>query len=87
MGGNSGRNNVWYNLSLLSQLAISLLTPVLMMIFVCTWLKNRFGLGNGIILLGIFLGIGSGLSTVWVYLKKSIKDAEKQQKEYEDQFR
>lgn len=87
MGGNAGRNNVWYNLSLLSQLAISMLTPILMMIFICTWLKNNFGLGNWIVIAGMILGIGSGLSTVWVYLKKSIKDAERQQQEYEDQFR
>ncbi|MBQ3008895.1 MAG: AtpZ/AtpI family protein, partial [Oscillospiraceae bacterium] len=83
----TGRNNMWYNLSLLSQLAISFLTPIFMMIFLCTWLKVRFGLGNRIILAGMFLGLGSGFSSVWVYLKKAIKDAEQQQQEYEDQFR
>ena len=87
MGRNTGRNNVWYHLSLLSQLAISMLTPVLMMIYLCLWLKNRFALGNWVIIAGMILGIGSGLSTVWIYLKKSIKDAEIQRQEYKDQFR
>ncbi len=82
-----GRNNMWYNFSLISQLAISFLTPIFLMIFVCTWLKNRFGFGDWIIITGIFIGLGSGLSSVWVYLKKSIKDAEEQRQEYEDQFR
>ncbi|MBQ8603290.1 MAG: AtpZ/AtpI family protein [Oscillospiraceae bacterium] len=83
----NNRNNMWYNLSLLSQLAISFLTPIFLMIFVCTWRKSKFALGDWIIIAGILLGMGSGISSVWVYLKKSIKDAEKQQQEYENQFR
>lgn len=82
-----GRNNMWYNLSLLSQLAISFLTPIFLMIFVCTWLKSKFGFGDWVIITGMLMGLGSGLSSVWVYLKKSIKDAEEQRQEYEDQFR
>ena len=82
-----GRNNIWYNFSLISQLAISFLTPVFLMIFVCTWLKNNFGFGDWVIITGIIIGLGSGMSSVWVYLKKSIKDAEEQRQEYEDQFR
>lgn len=82
-----GRNNIWYNFSLISQLAISFLTPIFLMIFVCTWLKNNFGIGDWLIIAGILIGLGSGLSSVWVYLKKSIKDAEEQRQEYEDQFR
>lgn len=83
----NSRNNMWYNLSLLSQLAISFLTPIFLMIVVCTWRRNKFGTGDWIIIFGILMGLGSGLSSVWVYLKKSIKDAEQQQQEYEDQFR
>ena len=82
-----GRSNMWYNFSLISQLAISFLTPIFLMIFVCIQLKNRFGFGDWVIISGMLLGIGSGLSSVWVYLKRSIKDAEQQQQEYEDQFR
>ena len=87
MGAGKGRNNIWYNLSLLSQLAISMLTPIFMMIFVCTWLKNKFGLGDRVVIAGIILGLCSGITRVWGYLKKSIRDAEKQRQEYEDRFR
>lgn len=82
-----GRNNMWYNFSLISQLAISFLTPIFLMIFVCTWLKNNFGFGDWVIITGIIIGLGSGMSSVWVYLKRSIKDANEQRQEYEDQFR
>ena len=82
-----GRNNMWYNFSLISQLAISFLTPIFLMIFVCTWLKNNFGFGDWVIITGIIIGLGSGMSSGWVYLKRSIKDANEQRQEYEDQFR
>lgn len=77
----------WRYLSLISQLAISMITPVLLMIFVCIWLKNKFGLGNWVVMAGMLLGIGSGLSSVWTYLKRFLREGEKQQQEYEDKFR
>ena len=82
MGTDKENARTWRYLSLVSQLAISMVTPVLMMIFLCTWLKNKFGFGDWIVIAGLLLGIGSGLSTVWTYLKRSIKDAEKQQQDY-----
>lgn len=87
MGFDKETARSWRYLSLISQLAISMITPVLLMIFVCMWLKNKFGLGNWIVMAGMFLGIGSGLSSVWTYLKRFLREGEKQQQEYEDKFR
>ena len=77
----------WRYLTLVSQLAISMVTPVLLMIFVCTWLKNKYSLGDWVVMAGMLLGIGSGLSSVWTYLKRFLREGEKQQQEYEDKFR
>ena len=77
----------WRYLTLVSQLAISMVTPVLLMIFVCTWLKNKYSLGNWVVMAGMLLGIGSGLSSVWTYLKRFLQEGERQQQEYEDRFR
>lgn len=87
MVNGSGRSNVWYNLSLISQLAISLLVPIFLMIFVCTWLKNKFGFGDWIVLAGILFGVASGLNSMWSYLKRFLREGRQQQKEYEDKFR
>lgn len=87
MGFDKETARSWRYLSLISQLAISMITPVLLMIFVCMWLKNKFGLGNWVVMAGMFLGIGSGLSSVWTYLKRFLREGEKQQQEYEDKFR
>jgi len=75
------------NLTLLTQLAISLLTPIIMCIFRCTWLKNKFGLGNWIIIFGILFGLGSGLLSVWKFMVVFQRESDESQKEYEDQFR
>ena len=77
----------WRYLGLISQLAISMLTPIFMMLFACLWLKNKYELGNWVIIAGLLLGIGSGLSSVWTYLKKFLRDGEKQQQEYTNQFK
>ncbi|MBQ7903078.1 MAG: AtpZ/AtpI family protein [Oscillospiraceae bacterium] len=87
MGFDKETARSWRYLSLISQLAISMITPVLLMIFVCIWLKNKFGLGNWVVMAGMLLGIGSGLSSVWTYLKRFLREGEKQQQEYEDKFR
>lgn len=87
MGNDKDTARSWRYLTLLSQLAISLLTPCFLMIFICIWLKNRYGLGDWVVLVGLFLGLGSGISSVWVYLKRAIRDAEQQRQEYEDQFK
>ena len=73
MGFGKDGAKVWRYVSLISQVSISMLTPVFMMIFLCIWLKNKFGFGDWIIIVGILLGIGSGFTSVWKQLKKFLK--------------
>lgn len=84
---NKNNSSPWRYLGLVSQLAISMVTPILLMIFVCTWLKNTFGLGDWVIIAGLLLGVGSGLDSVWVYLKKFLQEGQKQQQDYDNQFK
>jgi len=84
---NKNNSSPWKYLGLISQLAISMVTPVLLMIAVCIWLKNRYALGDWVVMAGMLLGVGSGLSSVWTYLKRFLREGERQQQEYEDRFR
>ena len=86
MGFNNKTYKALKNLTMLTQLALSLLTPTLLCIFGAIWLKNKFGLGQWIVMLGIFLGLGSGVQSVYTFAKQFMKEADKSQKEYEDQF-
>ena len=44
-------------------------------------------LGDWVVMAGMLLGVGSGLSSVWTYLKRFLREGERQQQEYEDRFR
>ena len=73
MGFGKDSVKIWRYVSLISQVSISMLTPVFMMIFLCIWLKNKFGFGDWIIIVWLLLGVGSGFSSVWKQLKKFLK--------------
>ncbi len=87
MSQNTKNRSPMRYIGFISQLAITLLTPCFLMIFICLWIKNRFNFGDWVVLVGIFLGLGSGISSVWIYLKRSIKEAEEERQEYENQFK
>lgn len=75
------------NLSMISQLAISLLTPCFLCILACNWLINKFGIGNWLMVFGIIFGLAAGVKSVSVFAKGFIRDAQKSQQEYEDRFK
>ena len=75
------------NLSMISQLAISLLTPCFLCILACNWLMNKFGIGNWLMIAGILFGMAAGIRSVAMLAGTFIKDAQKSQEEYEDRFR
>ena len=87
MGFDKDTMKSWRYLGLISQLAISMLTPVFMMIVICSWLKNKYAMGDWIIIAGLLLGIGSGLSSAWTYLKRFLREGEKEQQEYTNQYK
>ena len=65
-------------LALLSQLGISMLVPVFLMLWLGSWMNDRFGLQ--IIPLFILLGIGAGLRNCYLLLKNSVRDSENSKK-------
>lgn len=86
MGGNRPYRAL-KNLTMLTQLGISLLTPIALVLWRCNRLRLRFGLGNWILIFGILFGLGSGIMSVYRYMKVFLRDAQRAQKEYEDKFR
>ena len=77
----------WRYLGLISQLSISMITPIFLMLALCIWLKNRFALGDWVIIAGLVFGVGSGLSSVWTFVRAFLKESQRQQQEYDDQFK
>jgi len=64
------------NLTMLSQLGISFITPTLMCLAICYRLNNSFQIGTWIYLIGFFFGLGSSFMVAYkLYL--SIMNKEK----------
>lgn len=87
MGFNRGVFNALKNINMISQLALTMVTPCFLTIALCIWLKNKFNRGNWLIVAGILWGIASGICGVYNYMKKAMKDAEKQQREYDSRYK
>lgn len=69
------------NVSLLTQFGLSLVTPLLLCLFLCWWLCGYFGWGGWIYIPGFFFGLGgSGTVAYKLYLSETRRDA-KEKKE------
>ena len=67
------------NLTMLSQLGLSLLMPLLLMMLLCWKLTDWFSLGSWVFIPGFIMGLGGSFMTAYkVYL--SIMKKEKRQK-------
>lgn len=73
------KHKVFQNLALISQLGISMLTPVLLCVWFGTWLRDKTGIDLVIPL--ILMGIFAGMRSVYVLLRSALKDSEDQKNE------
>lgn len=65
----------------ITELGLSVATPLALFLLAAVWLQNRFGLGGWIIILGLFLGLYSAFSSARTFArfyssKKSKKEDE-----------
>lgn len=74
-------NNLKYiirQLSLLTQLGLSLVVPILLCLFLCWFLNDRFDIGGWIYIPGFIMGLGSSFMTAYKFYlfesKKTKKD-------------
>lgn len=67
---------------MLSQLGLSFITPLLMMIALCWWITSYFHVGGWVYIPGFFFGLG-GSFTVAYKLYLSVMRKEKKQKKKE----
>lgn len=72
------KKSVFSALTMVSQFGIGTITPMLLCIFAALWLKNRFGLGDYVVLIGIILGIGSGFMSMMKMIRQMSKLSKKE---------
>ena len=64
------KRSVFSALAMITQFGIGTITPMLLCIFVALWLKNRFALGDWVVLIGVFMGIGSGFLSMMKMIRQ-----------------
>lgn len=65
----AGISEMMKNITLLTQLGLSLVTPLLICLALCWWLNARAGMGGWVYIPGFFFGLGgSGMSAYKVYM-------------------
>ena len=72
------------NLTMITQVGFSLITPLLVCLGVCWWLTRRFDLGGWIFIPGFILGLGGSFSAAWkLYQSAMRREKKKKEKEKE----
>lgn len=67
---NRKKNEIMYTFALMMQLGLSVIFPVIMMIFVTKWLKQRYHLSNGVLLAGMMIGLSAGFLNAYKLLSR-----------------
>lgn len=72
---------IFRQLAMLTQLGLSLLTPLLLCLGLCYYLVTRFSLGGWIFLPGFFFGLGGSGTVAWKFFKAQTRQSEREEKE------
>lgn len=82
-----GKKKSWSMLRYLtycSQVGFTVVTPPVLCCFGAVWLRNKFGWGNGAVIIGILLGIAvsvCGLRDFLRFTERRAREREKEEKE------
>ncbi len=68
-------------LAMLSQFALSLITPLLLCLAICYWLVTRAGLGGWIFIPGFFFGLGGSGMVAWKFYLAQMGSQKKEDEE------
>lgn len=67
-------------LTWLTQLGISLITPPLVLTWLCYWLNSRFAVGTWLIVVGLIVGLLVSVSTALSFYRRATRKPKDEQK-------
>ena len=70
MKDKNSRNEIIAALSYITQLGLCVVISFAIWIWIASWVKNAFGLGNYVSVIGVFLGAGSGVMSFMNFCKQ-----------------
>ena len=72
------------NLSFLTQFGLSVVSPIIIYIWLASWLRDKFSLGDWIMAVGIVLGLFSAFYSGVSFFRYALRQAKKSQEEKDD---
>lgn len=57
----NNHKEIFQALNSISQLGLSVVISFLLWIFIAMWIRDKFNLGNFVMVIGVFLGLGSAV--------------------------
>lgn len=86
----SEKHSVFYAISLVSQIGISMMVPIFLCTVAAIWLSDKLG-KDYVVIIGIFFGIIVAFRNVYILTKKmygkELKEENKKQKYYDDLYK
>ncbi len=64
------KKSVLTALAMVTQFGITVITPILLCVLAALWLKNKFGLGDFTVVLGILIGVGAAVMSMMKMIKQ-----------------
>lgn len=74
------------NITMLSQLGLSLITPILLCLAICWMLVSKTGVGEWIYILGFFFGLGGSGTVAYKFYLSISRQHEKEEKKKKVSF-
>ena len=64
------KGHISHNLLYLPQFGLNLALPPALCLWLCSWLQNKFQLGNWIMILGLVCGVGVMVNNILVFFQQ-----------------
>ncbi len=72
------------NLSFITQFGLSIISPIIIYVWLASWLKSKFSLGDWIMVAGIMLGLFSAFYSGASFFRYVLRQAKKSQEEKDE---
>ncbi|MDD6435127.1 MAG: AtpZ/AtpI family protein [Clostridiales bacterium] len=72
-------NDSLQNVLFLTQFGLSMITPLMVCIFLCMWAVNRFDIGVWIYGVGFFFGLGGSGTAAYKFYKREMAKSKKEE--------
>ncbi|MDO5134957.1 MAG: AtpZ/AtpI family protein [Eubacteriales bacterium] len=69
------------NMTMLTQLGLSFITPLLLCLALCFWLDTSKGVGGWVYILGFFFGLGGSFTVAYKFYRSVVSQEKKKERQ------